>query len=83
MNLKSLQTSDEPIFILPQITDAIRAAFIKNTDITDAHGWVFSRIRYSCSAAYCMVFDAPSAQRMGTDFFACGVLHAEMAMRNK
>ena len=23
---------------------AMRAAFIKNTDITDAHGWVFSRI---------------------------------------
>ena len=33
---------------------AIRVAFIKNTDITDAHGWVFSRIIYSCSAAYCL-----------------------------
>ena len=27
----------------------------KNTDITDAHGWVFSRILYSCSAAHCLV----------------------------
>ena len=54
-------------------TMAIRGAFIKNTDITDAHGWVFSRIGYSCSAAYCLVFDAPSAQRIATDFFACGV----------
>ena len=27
----------------------------KNTDITDAHGWVFSRIVYSCSAAYRLV----------------------------
>ena len=33
---------------------AIRVAFIKNTDITDAHGWVFSRIIYSCAAAYCL-----------------------------
>ena len=40
----------------------------KNTDITDAHGWVFSRIIYSCSAAYCLGFDAPPAQRIATDF---------------
>ena len=40
----------------------------KNTDITDAHGWVFSRIVYSCSAAYCLGFDAPPAQRIATDF---------------
>ena len=42
----------------------------KNTDITDAHGWVFSRILYSCSAAYCLGFDAPLARRMSTDSFA-------------
>ena len=40
----------------------------KNTDCTDAHGWVFSRIIYSCSAAYCLGFDAPPAQRIATDF---------------
>ena len=34
---------------------AMRGAFIKNTDFTDAHGWVFSRILYSCSAAHCLV----------------------------
>ena len=51
---------------------AIRGAFIKNTDFTDAHGWVFSRILYPCSAAYRLVFDAPPAQWIGTDFFACG-----------
>ena len=34
---------------------AMRGAFIKNTDCTDAHGWVFSRILYSCSAAHCLV----------------------------
>ena len=33
----------------------MRGAFIKNTDCTDAHGWVFSRIVYSCSAAYRLV----------------------------
>ena len=36
------------VFILPRIsqisTDAMRGAFIKNTDCTDAHGWAFSRI---------------------------------------
>ena len=68
----------------PQIalifTDAIRAAFIKKHETrrsptdrrggncTDAHGWVFSRIVYSCSAAYCLGFDAPPAQRIATDF---------------
>ena len=57
--------------VLPQITqiftDAVRAAFIKKTrdpakplrptegNCTDAHGWVFSRILYSCSAAHCLV----------------------------
>ena len=35
--------------------DAIRVALSKNTDCTDAHGWVFSRIIYSCSAAYRLV----------------------------
>ena len=50
----------------------------KNTDITDAHGWVFSRIVYSCSAAYCLGFDAPPAQRIATDFS-----HAEGALRSE
>ena len=53
-------------------TETMRVALSKNTDFTDAHGWGFSRIVYSCSAAYCLVFDAPSAQRIATDFFACG-----------
>ena len=44
----------------------------KNTDITDAHGWVFSRILYSCSAAYCLIFDAPPARRMSTDLSQTG-----------
>ena len=51
----------------------------KNTDCTDAHGWVFSRILYSCSAAYRLGFDAPSAQRIATDFFACGELYGRMS----
>lgn len=29
---------------------AMRGAFSKNTDFTNAHGWVFSRIGYSCAA---------------------------------
>ena len=49
-------------------TETMRVALSKNTDFTDAHGWVFSRIVYSCSAAYCLGFDAPSAQRIATDF---------------
>ena len=56
----------------------MRGAFIKNTDCTDAHGWVFSRILYSCSAAYRLVFDAPPAQWIGTDFS-----HAEGALRSE
>ena len=40
----------------------------KNTDCTDAHGWVFPRILYSCSAAYRLGFDAPSARQIDTDF---------------
>ena len=32
-----------------------RVLLSKNTDCTDAHGWVFSRILYSCSAAYRLV----------------------------
>ena len=59
---------------LPQIaqsdTDAMWGDLSKNTDITDAHGSVFSRILYSCSASYCLVFDAPPARRMSTDSFA-------------
>ena len=51
----------------------------KNTDCTDAHGWVFSRILYSCSATYRLGFDAPSAQRIATDFFACGELYGRMS----
>ena len=42
--------------------------FYQKHGFPDAHGWVFSRILYSCSAAYCLVFDAPSAQRIATDF---------------
>ena len=53
-------------------TDTMRVALSKNTDFTDAHGWVFSRIVYSCSAAYCLVFDAPPARQIDTDFFAGG-----------
>ena len=53
-------------------TETMRVALSKNTDFTDAHGWVFSRIVYSCSAAYCLGFDAPPAQRIDTDFFAGG-----------
>ena len=61
-------------------TETVRAAFIKKHETrrsptdrrggncTDAHGWVFSRIIYSCSAAYCLGFDAPPAQRIATDF---------------
>ena len=42
--------------VLPQIsTETMRVALSKNTDFTDAHGWVFSRILYSCSAAYRLV----------------------------
>ena len=33
-----------------------RVLLSKNTDCTDAHGWVFSRILYSCSAAYRLVY---------------------------
>ena len=57
---------------------AMRGAFIKNTDFTDAHGWVFSRILYPCSAAHCLVFDAPPAQQIATDFS-----HAEGALRSE
>ena len=56
----------------------MRGAFIKNTDFTDAHGWVFSRILYPCSAAHCLVFDAPPAQQIATDFS-----HAEGALRSE
>ena len=61
-------------------TETVRTAFIKKHETrrsptdrrggncTDAHGWVFSRIVYSCSAAYCLGFDAPPAQRIATDF---------------
>ena len=56
--------------VLPQIADEHRnhaGCFIKKTrdsakplrptegNCTDAHGWVFSRIGYSCSAAYRLV----------------------------
>ena len=56
-----------------------RVLLSKNTDCTDAHGWVFSRILYSCSAAYRLVFDAPSAQRIDADFFASGKLCGRMS----
>ena len=48
-------------------TDAMRGAFIKNTDCTDAHRWVFSRILYSCSAAYRLVL--MRRRRNGSAFF--------------
>ena len=56
-----------------------RVLLSKNTDCTDAHGWVFSRIVYSCSAAYRLVFDAPSAQRIDAEFFASGKLCGRMS----
>ena len=59
-------------------TETMRVALSKNTDFTDAHGWVFSRIVYSCSAAYCLVFDAPPARRIATD-----LSHAECCMYGK
>ena len=66
--------------ILPRIsqisTDAMRGAFIKNTDCTNAHGWVFSRILYSCSAAYRLVL--MRRRRNGSDFS-----HAESALRSE
>ena len=80
--------------ILPQIADEHRnhaGCFIKKTrdsakplrptegNCTDAHGWVFSRIVYTCSAAYCLGFDAPPAQRIDTDFFAGGELCGRMS----
>ena len=59
----------------------MRGAFIKNTDCTDAHRWVFSRIVYSCTAAHCLVFDAPPAQWIGTDFSqAEGALRSEKSV---
>ena len=80
--------------VLPQIADEHRnhaGCFIKKTrdsakplrptegNCTDAHGWVFSRIVYTCSAAYCLGFDAPPAQRIDTDFFAGGELCGRMS----
>ena len=53
--------------------------FIKKHGFPDAHGWVFSRILYSCSAAYRLVFDAPSAQRIDAEFFASGKLCGRMS----
>ena len=44
-------------------------------NITDAHGWVFSRIVYSCSAAYRLVL--MRRRRNGSDFFAGGRCAAE------
>ena len=53
--------------------------FYQKHGFPDAHGWVFSRIVYSCSAAYRLVFDAPSAQRIDADFFASGKLCGRMS----
>ena len=53
--------------------------FYQKHGFPDAHGWVFSRIVYSCSAAYCLVFDAPPAQRIDADFFASGKLCGRMS----
>ena len=49
----------------------------KNTDITDAHGWVFSRIVYSCSAAYRLVLMRRRRNGLPRIFFACGRCAAE------
>ena len=53
--------------------------FYQKHGFPDAHGWVFSRILYSCSAAYRLVFDAPSAQRIDAEFFASGKLCGRMS----
>ena len=61
---------------LPQIaqidTDAMRGALSKNTDFTDAHGWVFSRIGYSCAA-----FSGVALMRRRRDGSARILSHAE------
>ena len=56
----------------------MRGAFIKNTDCTDAHGWVFSRIVYSCSAAYRLVL-----MRRRRNGFPRIFSHAEGALRSE
>ena len=50
----------------------------KNTDITDAHGWVFSRIVYSCSAAYRLVLMRRRRNGLPRIFS-----HAEGALRSE
>ena len=62
-------------------TETVRAALSKNTDFTDAHGWVFSRIVYSCSAAYCLGFDAPPARRMNLYFLLHSVMANDMSAK--
>ena len=65
---------------MPQIdTETMQEKKKKKHGFPDAHGWVFSRILYSCSAAYRLVFDAPSAQRIDADFFASGKLCGRMS----
>ena len=53
-------------------TETMRVALSKNTDFTDAHGWVFSRIVYSCSAAYCLGFRCAAGAKDRHGFFAGG-----------
>ena len=62
-------------------TETMRVALSKNTDFTDAHGWVFSRIVYSCSAAYCLGFDAPPARRMNLYFLLHSVMANDMSAK--
>ena len=56
-----------------------RVLLSKNTDCTDAHGWVFSRILYSCSAVFVLVVDGPAAEGIAPGFFAGGKLCGRMS----
>ena len=56
--------------LLSKTRDSAKPHRPKWGNFTDAHGSVFSRILYSCSASYCLVFDASPARRMSTDSFA-------------
>ena len=68
---RSHRATQMPCGVIYQKTrDSAKPHRPKGGNFTDVHGSVFSRILYSCSASYCLVFDAPPAQRMGTDSFA-------------
>ena len=55
-----------------------RVLLSKNTDCTDAHGWVFSRILCSCSAAYRLVLMRRRRNGLPRIFS-----HAEGALRSE